>query len=770
MKRQVKTSAKRPDAGLSMARVARLAAAMLILSAWVAALLYYRLGDPWQLWAVFSLLPGGALAYLFDRSTVARVAIPMGVAGSLWRDIQGNWLAEVGTAFWLVGGGLTTFLILRRSAVYILPLISPSSELDNLRLLVRFLGRDIQPSPPFTVRPEKLPTSLKTLGLTFLPSHQALAVRVGKDLRGSGPGLVWLPPRAVVLSLFDLRVHEQHAEDIKATTRDGIPVQTSLTLTFCIRRAEHPEHSPYPFPYDEHAIAEAYYATTIGEANQEHLWYARVRPQAIAHLVDALSRHTLNELYALNQRQQEPLRDIGQNIRVMLEDEFLHQGVEILSVTIGRLLLPLSVLDRRLGQWKEAWNTAIKDRATTAPTARRSWARPVVRRLVRHTTLRAAPIAPPLRPVIVESLALRLLTAVVLTLALIIYLLVARAIEKTSLLGLPIWLQSAIQDYTLLSSFITPALTFLTQIINWPVLRHLIPLAAGWWVGRYLIAHVLRGLYDLPDRATADAYLQHLASGTKKKAPLRRNAFEAERGSTPLLRLGGLGTVLVAEGDVAITEINGQFSRALGGGEHKLNRFEAVRTILDLREQRRSQPDVVITTREGLEIKTDVHVLFRLSQGDENPSRNNPFPFDPESARRAAYAERVLEDGQVAGWDSYPLHFTLEALTSLAAKLLLDEIVDPNRRYGPDFDPHISLQDQTYKSAERDLRNFGIQLLGVDIRAFELPEAVQETLVRYWQTFPDPLQSSGPGGSSQTNPSTWWARPADNLGDNPPDR
>lgn len=766
MKRQVKTSARRPSANLSVVRVARLVVAMLIFSAWVAWILYQRLGGPWQLWAVFSLLPGGALAYLFDRSTVARVAIPIGVAGSLWRDVQGNWLLELGAAFWLVGGGLTTFLVLRRSAAYILPLVSPASELENLRLLLRFLGRDPQPTPSFAVRPEKLPTSLKTLGLAFLPSHQALAVRVGKDLRGRGPGLVWLPPKAIVLSLFDLRMHEQRAENIKATTRDGIPVQTSLTLTFCIRRAERPEHSAYPFPYDEHAIAEAYYATTIGEANQEHLWYARVRPQAIAHLVDALSRHTLNELYALNQRQQEPLRDIGQNIRVMLEDEFLHQGVEIVSVTIGRLLIPPSVLDRRLAQWKEAWNSAIKERQATTPAARRSWARPVVRRLVRHTALRVSPAAAPLRQVAVESLALRLLTFIVMVLALFVYLLVGRAIEKTNLLGPPTWLQSIFQDYALLS-FMTP-LTFVAQLFNWHVLRHLIPLAAGWWVGHYLIAHVLRTLYDLPDSATADAYLQHLSSGTKQKRPLKRDTFEAERGSSPLLRLGGPGSIIVAEGDVAITELNGQFSRALGNGEHKLNRFEAVRAILDLREQRRSQRDVIITTREGLEIKTDVHVLFRISQGDESPGRNNPFPFDPESARRAAYAERVLEGGQIMTWDSYPLHITLEALTNLAVKLLLDEIIDPNRRYGPDFDPHISLQDQTYKSAERDLRDFGIQLLGVDIRAFELPEAVQETLVRYWQTFPDPLQNSGPGGSSQTDPSTWWARPSDNLGDNPP--
>lgn len=761
MKRQVKASAKGKRSGPSLGQGVRLAVAAVVLSAWVAAVLYWRLGGSLTVWGAVGVLPGLVLAYLFDRSTVARVIIPMAVAGSLWKNTPGDRLLELGALLWLVGGGVTTFLVLVERASYILPVLSATGKRENLRLLLRFLARDLWPLPTISVLPDKLPDSLKSLGLVILPSHLALAVRKGREVESAGPGLVQLPPGAEVLGRFDLRLHEQHAEGIKATTRDGIPIQTSLTLTFYLRRSERPEQSVHPFPYDELAIAEAFYATTVKEANQEYQWQARVRPRAIAYLVDALSRHTLNELYALGQREQEPLRDMGQNIRVMLEDDFLHQGVEIKSVMIGRLIIPESALSRRWEQWKEAWNAAIKERHTGIQSRGQSWSRPAARRPIRHATLALSPSVKPLSVVSADSFLQRLLTAGVVAAAFTVYLLVARAIEQTDLTGIPLWLQTALQDYPLFAGFITPILTFLAGVFNWHVLRHLIPLAAGWWVGQYLAAHVLQGLYDLPDSKTANDYLQHLHHGTAKKVLLNREKLEAERPGQPLLRLGGPGIIIVPEGNVAVTEINGGFCRVLGNGEHKLSRFEYVRSVLDLREQQREQQAAVITTREGIEIKTDIHVLFRISQGDQSPGRTNPFPFDPESARRAAYAERVREDGSVALWDTYPLDKTVGALTTLAARLLLDEIIDPNRQYGPGFDPHISLQDGAFEAAAHELRDIGIQLLSVDIRALELPEPIQETLVRYWQTFPDPLQTSGPGGSDQARLSTWGARPTD---------
>ena len=66
------------------------------------------------------------------------------------------------------------------------------------------------------------------------------------------------------------------------------------------------------------------------------------------------------------------------------------------------------------------------------------------------------------------------------------------------------------------------------------------------------------------------------------------------------------GTIRISDNEVLVTELNGRFNRVLGPGVHRLARFEYMRIALDLREQERSRDHVHLTTREGIQITTDV--------------------------------------------------------------------------------------------------------------------------------------------------------------------
>ncbi len=761
MKRKVKAASTASPTRASFQKGGIFLAFLLAGSGWAYWLLQARTELPLALLTLPGLIIGVLLGTLAQVSLIARVALGAGMVGSVWRDTQGAHLYEAGFLLWTLGGAIATALTLRFGARVVLPINGPLDELNNISLLVRFAFRDVWSPQKVIVKPEQLPQSFKDWGVGFVPSHMALATKVGKDLRIHGPGLLWTPPQSIILAKFDLRVHECRLTGLKATTRDGIPVETSLTLRFCLRRPESNDGAPAglaPFPFDEHAIPEALYATTVEGPNRERWWNDRVAPRAAAHLVDILSRQTLNELYALQQPEVEPLHDLAGDVYRLLADEFQQQGVEIRAVVMGRIQIPEAAMNGRIGQWQQTWHEAIRQQqrgeAYTSQVGARFYTLPQVR----HMSLGPLPSAGP-QPVQKTSARMqRALTALALLLLGLVYLLVAKSLEVSEFIPLFPGAESFFNDYPFLRDTIGRVLLSVLELAHPRVLRHLIPVVLGVVVGVEITLQLLRVLYDLPDREQALAYLRHLAWGSVKPLLINRLKLEEERATTPLLRLGGPGNILVSESDAIVTERLGQFQRVLGGGLHKLMLFETVRAAVDLREQRRSQPNVTLVTREGLEFQLDVYVTFRISYGDDLPGRANPYPFDKESVRRAAYAERVLQDGKALPWDTLPLDITLEQLAKATAVVQLDQIVDPNRRFGPDFDPHLALQNQTHREAEHLLRPYGIQLVSVDLRAFEMPTPVQQTLLRYWQTFSDPLRDPGPSGDTRYM-SGWWPRP-----------
>lgn len=759
MKRKVKATSPTSPAKSSLRQGAIFLAFLLAGSGWAYWLLQARMGWPLPLLAVSCLIIGAVLGVLGQFSLIARVALGAGMAGSLWRDVAGMPLYEAGFVLWTLGGAIATALALRFAARVILPVTGRIDELNNIGLLVRFAFRDVYTPQKLIVNPKQLPASFKEWGVGFVPSHLALAVKLKKELETRGPGLVWLPAQSIILAAFDLRLHEHRLTGLKATTRDGIPVETSLTLRFCLRRPETDATSPpdlAPFPFDEHAIPEALYATTVEGPDRERLWHERIAPRAAAHLVDMLSRQTLNELYALQRPEVEPLYDLAEDIQRLLADEFQQQGVEIHAVVMGRIQIPEAAMNGRIGQWQQTWHEAIRQQQRGEPYMSQAGARFYTPPPVRHKSLGPTPSAGP-QPVRKASARWqRTVTILALLLVGLVYLLVARSLEVVPPASLLANAPDLLGDYTLLPW--GRALIALAELAHPRVLRHLIPVLLGIMVALEITLQLLRILYDLPDRQQAQTYLSHLTRGPAQPMPINRPKLEEERATNPLLRLGGPGRILVTESDAIVTERHGQFHRVLGGGLHALTPFETVRAAVDLREQRRSQSNATLVTREGLEFQVDVHVTFRISYGDELPSRANPYPFDKESVRRAVYAERVLQDGKVLSWDTLPLDMTLEQLAKATAAVQLDQIVDPNRRFGPDFDPHLALQNRTQRETERLLRPYGIQLVSVDLRAFELPVPVQETLLRYWQTFSDPLRDAGPSGDTRYI-SGWWPRP-----------
>jgi regulator of protease activity HflC (stomatin/prohibitin superfamily) len=270
------------------------------------------------------------------------------------------------------------------------------------------------------------------------------------------------------------------------------------------------------------------------------------------------------------------------------------------------------------------------------------------------------------------------------------------------------------------------------ELLHPRVWRHLIPLAVGWWLARLAAGSLVRTLYDLPDNAEARQFLSCLITGndnSSKPLKVSSSTLESQRKESFMLRVGGPGFVLIPEGEVAVTEVNGRYYRILTAGKKKLKPFEYVHKILSLRTQERLKTGVPLTTKDGINLSAEFTVTFHIDTGGELPSRAKPFPFSQEAVELAAY-NNWNKDAGVTHWDAPPVGMTTGNLIKAVKKYTLDELLHPQ---GHGRDPHYNITQEVERNVRGGLENIGIALESVHISRLELPEEIATQYIEYWK-------------------------------------
>lgn len=98
----------------------------------------------------------------------------------------------------------------------------------------------------------------------------------------------------------------------------------------------------------------------------------------------------------------------------------------------------------------------------------------------------------------------------------------------------------------------------IVELFHPRVLRHFIPMVAGWVIAFLAAVSLVRVLYDLPDNAFARSFLGRLITGqaTGDKAVVGSSrTLASQRPESVLLRVGGPGQLVVPQGEVGVTEI-----------------------------------------------------------------------------------------------------------------------------------------------------------------------------------------------------------------------
>jgi regulator of protease activity HflC (stomatin/prohibitin superfamily) len=321
----------------------------------------------------------------------------------------------------------------------------------------------------------------------------------------------------------------------------------------------------------------------------------------------------------------------------------------------------------------------------------------------------------------------------VLIVVLIGYWFFARSLERIDgQVVLAAWLLPGLPASQITETSFSPLITLLVELFHPRVLRHLIPVFVGWWLAVQAAISLVQVLYDCPDRQTAADFLRRQRRNTVSavEAPyvVSPKTLDEMRRESVVVRVGGPMLVSVPDGHAAVTERNGRFLRVLPPGGRKLERFEYVQAVIDLRQQTAKKEGVPLLTRDGIQLSTDVGLTFKLDPGKEAVTRLRPFPFLPEAVRRVAYAGAVGANGRASSWEGGPIGKAVGAVAGFVSERPLDELISPETP----VEIHHQLVGKVTESVWSALEKDGVKPLRLHIGRLTPPKLVSLTFSEYW--------------------------------------
>jgi len=203
-------------------------------------------------------------------------------------------------------------------------------------------------------------------------------------------------------------------------------------------------------------------------------------------------------------------------------------------------------------------------------------------------------------------------------------------------------------------------------------------------------------------------------------------------GPAALRKVGGPGFISISHDSAVVTARLGRLERVLGQGFHRLQPFERVWDVVDLRPQRRTVR-VEATTREGVPVFCEAEIRFRIDSGDLKPSLNQPYPYLEDAVFRAATRQRRRGDGSIQRWESRVADGILDGeVRDRLERFWLDDIVLPDDSQKRSM--LSTLEAEIEEAVRAAARNLGVYVEGVRLGPITpLEEDVSKQWIESWQ-------------------------------------
>nr|MBI2904965.1 SPFH domain-containing protein [Chloroflexota bacterium] len=194
----------------------------------------------------------------------------------------------------------------------------------------------------------------------------ALFERVGGPSKVAGAGRHFIRRFETLREVVDLRDQFRTRDEVKALTKDGIPVKVrNVQASFRARTSNRDRTPKETFPFSIAAIKHIAYGKTVGQKGPS-VWTDGVLKSVTGIIRGYVSRTRLDDLIA---RPEADVRDPRDKIKAGFEHKetrkrFADMGVDLLWVSLGHIETPQDVLDERIRTWQADWQR--QDKVTLA--------------------------------------------------------------------------------------------------------------------------------------------------------------------------------------------------------------------------------------------------------------------------------------------------------------------------------------------------------------------------------------------------------------------
>jgi regulator of protease activity HflC (stomatin/prohibitin superfamily) len=295
-------------------------------------------------------------------------ALLLGLLGYFLKDFYGISYRWVGSYIWIFAFIIWFVIGFFYLAEFTLPLRWYESWYEGLGLILSynfpfiFGGSAYDPKKVSEKKNtvEGLPDSFARHGAGILESHKAVAINRGPTYtRSAGPGYVTMNRGERVSQVVDLRRHVR-SMTVEALTHDGIPVETSVSAVFEVRRDDDPADPGIPYPYDFGAIFNVNYANSLNTGAGSLYWSERLAREASRRLVTEISAYSLDDLERKDELDPSPMEQIGKRLNSQLKQEFQQHGISVVNIGVGSFKLPDDVSEQRIMNWQAEWEKRIQ--------------------------------------------------------------------------------------------------------------------------------------------------------------------------------------------------------------------------------------------------------------------------------------------------------------------------------------------------------------------------------------------------------------------------
>jgi hypothetical protein len=202
----------------------------------------------------------------------------------------------------------------------------------------------------------------------------------------------------------------------------------------------------------------------------------------------------------------------------------------------------------------------------------------------------------------------------------------------------------------------------------------LVTIMMFWLAGRFV-----QSVYGLGNWREGVDFLTRSRFGQSSFRPFMiiKEGKIAQNEDSILTRVGGPGHLIIHNDSAVVLERGGQITRVLGPGFPRLEPFEKIYDIIDLRPKRWVYK-VAAMTSEGIPLEWDVEVLYQIADGGQTPTESSPYPFSPEEVLRAATCKwrREANRTQDMDWEGRVVIGDTEGiLRSILARRSLDQLI-----------------------------------------------------------------------------------------------